>query len=94
MTAYGIGAFSLAVALGLATAMPIWVAVTFIAVAVVCITGMLRAVGLPNREPAAARSSSRPSRGRAAVRPRSVGQPRVLPIPRQRRDGRLARPVE
>jgi hypothetical protein len=93
MTAYGIGAFSLAAALGLATTMPMWVAVTFIAVAILIITGILRSVGSPSRSrseaPAQTPAAAQPATVRAVVPTRVI-----LPIPRQRGAGRLARPVE
>lgn len=82
MTAYGVGAVSLAAALGLATAMPMWVAVTFIGLAVLIITLILRSVGSPGRAPARVVA-------RALVRPRVV-----VPIPRQRGARRLPRAVE
>jgi hypothetical protein len=51
MTLYGVGAVAVAAAVGFATVMPIWVALTFIGLCVLVITGILRAVGGPARVP-------------------------------------------
>jgi len=88
MTAYGVGAVSLAVALGVATALPMWVAVSVIAAAILFIAGMLRWVGGSGRVPALARSAG-PTWVRGASRPQVT-----LPIPRQRGASRLPRAVE